>query len=88
MFQDLLEQYTDSYGNPVIHLALFTNDLNLLQRLLYCYISSTFINKRDQNGYTAWDHASLKADVQAIQVLEGHPLFEQVCLNIDLAQMK
>ena len=69
LFPELIEQYTDAHGNSIVHLALFANDIRPLQMLLHAFPSSVIINRRDHGGYTAWDYASLKHDMEAIQTI-------------------
>ena len=42
---------------------------------------------KDHSGYTVWDYASIKGDIEAIQLLECHPGFEQVRVSFFALQM-
>ena len=74
----MIEQYTDSFGNSIVHLALFKNDAHFLKVLIDSLSTSCVINDRDQTGWTSWDNASVKEDIEFINILESHPRFEQV----------
>ena len=77
-FADVLGKYSDPFGNSLFHLAVFARDTPLLKMLMDKLKAYAFLNIRDNSDYTAWDYASLNADMEAIRILEAHPLFEQV----------
>ena len=67
-------------GHSVVHSSIFNKDYELIQMLMKSdsLSCSTLVNKTDNSGQTAWDYASLTFDIDAIRMLESHPLFEQV----------
>ena len=75
---EIAEKYVDNEGKTLYHIASIKNYSELLRMLIDYSSSGSLINRKDVNGYTPWDYASLSLNTESLLLLEAHPMLEQV----------